>query len=629
VTHHKNMCSLRSAARCIAGVLITIHALLLMDSARRDFVTVDEYGHVPAGLSHWLTGTFHQYQVNPPLPRMLAALLVLCASPQTDFAKDVQAPGSRAEWPSGAVFLELNRDRYFNLIRIARLSTIAWSVLGAWLVFSWSRELFGSVGGLLSLSVWCFGPNVLGHGHLVTPDVPATVSGFAATYAFWRFLWNGSKRGAVVCGVLLGIALLTKFTCLLLIGIWPAMWFATRWSVSSKPAQPQAPEGWVACWVVIVLTSLFVVNLGYGFQRTCRPLASLAFVSRSLGGPPPAGIQVYELGVTGNRFRDSWLGSIRIPLPADYLEGIDVQKREFESALPSYLRGEIRLSGWWYYYLNALCFKVPIGVWLLIVIALIATGASLSTGAEVLDIASVWLPPILILAAVSAQTGFTSHLRYVLPICPFVAVGIGILGYIIQNGHVIASLMVVASLLWAIVSSLAIHPHYISYFNEAAGGPENGSYYLADSNIDWGQDLTYLQQWLREHPEARPLGLAYFNSIDAHVLGISYTLPPQGPNGLFPGDESFRRSLGPQPGYYAVSVNLTRGYTVLPIADGLGGFRRVPPDAYTYFLHFKPIAKAGYSIFIYHVTLEEANRVRSELGLPLLAEDSKLDFVGP
>ncbi len=28
--------------------------------------------------------------------------------------------------------------------------------------------------------------------------------------------------------------------------------------------------------------------------------------------------------------------------------------------------------------------------------------------------------------------------------------------------------------------------HSISYFNELAGGPENGSAHLLDSNIDWG-----------------------------------------------------------------------------------------------------------------------------------------------
>ena len=39
---------------------------------------------------------------------------------------------------------------------------------------------------------------------------------------------------------------------------------------------------------------------------------------------------------------------------------------------------------------------------------------------------------------------------------------------------------------------------------------------------------------------------------------------------------------------------------------------------YRYFLQFEPVAMAGYSIYIYHVTLKEANRVRQELGLAQL-----------
>ena len=35
-------------------------------------------------------------------------------------------------------------------------------------------------------------------------------------------------------------------------------------------------------------------------------------------------------------------------------------------------------------------------------------------------------------------------------------------------------------------------------------------------------------------------------------------------------------------------------------------------------LRSEPVAMAGYSIYIYHITPEEANRVRRELGMPEL-----------
>jgi hypothetical protein len=36
---------------------------------------------------------------------------------------------------------------------------------------------------------------------------------------------------------------------------------------------------------------------------------------------------------------------------------------------------------------------------------------------------------------------------------------------------------------------------------------------------------------------------------------------------------------------------------------------------YRYFLNFEPIATAGYSIYIYHITLEDANRAHRKMGL--------------
>jgi len=43
-------------------------------------------------------------------------------------------------------------------------------------------------------------------------------------------------------------------------------------------------------------------------------------------------------------------------------------------------------------------------------------------------------------------------------------------------------------LLWEAVASGSVHPHYLAYFNELAGGPANGARWLIDSNLDWNQD---------------------------------------------------------------------------------------------------------------------------------------------
>jgi 4-amino-4-deoxy-L-arabinose transferase-like glycosyltransferase len=616
------MFSSSNKVRILVLGLLVVHAFLLLDCVHKDFVTVDEVGHVPSGISHWQTGTFAMYRVNPPLARMIAVLPVLLTEPRMNYRHLSSAPGVRSEWPVGSDFIVDNAERYLLFFQMARLSTIAWSLLGGWLILSWTRRMYGPLGGLISLTLWCFDPNVLAHAHLVTPDIPATVSGFAASYCFWIFLRRPSWSRAFLCGLLLGVALLTKLTCLLFLGIWPLLWIISRWAMTenSRPVLTDLRQG-----LFIVLVSVVTLNACYGFHRTCQPLESFSFVSRSLGGPPVEGGQTHEVGTWGNKFRGSWLGRILIPFPADYVCGIDVQRRDFEKGLRSYMRGEIHYRGWWYYYLYALGVKVPLGIGILVLWSILATVRALRTRSRFFDCVTIWLPAIIFLVVVSSQTGFSHHMRYVIPIFPFALVSVGRLGIVAWRGSLVSRIPIAALIAWVIVGTLNIHPHHLSYFNEVAGGPDEGHYHLVDSNIDWGQDLLNLQEWLQNHPEAQPLGLAYFGLIDPRILDIDYSLPPEGPNGLFLDDASYSRRLGPQPGYYAVSVNFVRGYT-FTVADGRGSFRRLPSSAYTYFLRFKPIAKAGYSIFIYHIDLDEANRVRRELGLPLLPASSTPPF---
>ncbi len=153
---------------------------------RCHFATRNEVAHVPAGLAVWKTGTFTLYRVNPPLPRMLVVLSVLAAQPQTDFDDLSDAPELRQKWNAARRFADANALNYMDLIRLARLAGVAWSLLGGWFVYRWTGELYGKRAGLVALALWCFGPNIIAHAQLVTADMPATVSGLAATYVFWR-----------------------------------------------------------------------------------------------------------------------------------------------------------------------------------------------------------------------------------------------------------------------------------------------------------------------------------------------------------------------------------------------------------------------------------------------------------
>jgi hypothetical protein len=640
--------------RTICAIVLATHALLLAWMAKSDSPTWDELGHLPAGLSHWEFGSFELFPVNPPLVRMVAALPVLATDAEPYWTTFYVAPGKRPEFGLGLGFIAVNKENWFDYFALARWACIPFSLLGAWLCFRWARELYGVPPGCLALALWCFCPNALGHGHLITADVGAAALGVAAGYTFWRWLKHPGWKSALIAGGVLGFCQLTKSTWIILFALWPLLHLVYHWRRTKHWRQLAA----------ILLLALYVLNLGYGFEGTFTSLGEFDFITKEFAGTSD--------GKPGNRFRGSTLSEVPLPLPKNYILGIDYQKRHFEMKLPSYLAGEWKRGGWWYYYLYALAIKVPLGTWLL---ALLAVGVTVwdwrrKKGSAVLEcedssslsfskkrvrtadykratqahgepkrqqvaaLQSPWrdefvllAPAIAILVFVSSQTGFNHHLRYVLPAFPFAFIWISKVGRIFEtandapqqttdNGQRTKQWrvrtirgVVAGALAWSIVSSLSAYPHSLSYFNELVGGPKNGHWHLANSNTDWGQDLLYLKRWYDEHPQARPLGVGYDNIIDPRVAGIENAPIPRAEPKAEPicedcGEPAKKPTLGPRPGWFAISVNRIQGRA----------------KEYRYFLEFEPVDWIGYTMPVYHITLDEANRVRRKLGLPTLSE---------
>ncbi len=196
-----------AAAVAVVG-LLAFHYVLAAHSLRLENPTVDEVVHMPAGITYWQKGTFRLYHHNPPLVKLVAALPVVWANPITEPL--YQSESWRSLDPSQATFASLfafcNADRYFELFELARLLMPLFSIVGGLAVFAWSRRLYGTLGGLLSLCLWVFCPNILAHARLITSDLGAAAFGVTATYLFWRFLKEPSWRWAIASGVGLGLA---------------------------------------------------------------------------------------------------------------------------------------------------------------------------------------------------------------------------------------------------------------------------------------------------------------------------------------------------------------------------------------------------------------------------------------
>jgi hypothetical protein len=595
-----------------ACLLLATQAGLLAWSAYIHSPTPDEIAYMPAGISHWQFGRFELYRANPPLVRMVAVLPVLAAGYKTDWTQFDGTPGQRTEFYVGKDFLTANGFRSFWLFTIARWACIPFVLLGGVVCWRWADELYGPTSGLAALSLWCFCPNVLGNGALITPDAATSSLGIGVSYVFWK--WLKSPNWTVVwrAGLVLGFAELAKTNWLILFPLFPAIWLVWRFFPSSGERARLGERGtWhqLAQLMTVFALAVLVINLGYGFDGTFKQLGQFQFTSRILRGNIEHPDHDNSQAVLENRFRNTPLASLPMPLPEQYVIGIDVQKHAVERGRMAYLFGVWKFHGWWYYYLAAAMVKVPVGIWVLLAMTIAVRLARVgwtsrrptmvgvspaSVTATFRDELVLLLPAIATLVFISSQTGINRHFRYALPIFPFLYVWLSSLVLLVPSPLMeerssvkaifrrrnLPAALATLAFLSAITHSLWVYPHSLSYFNEVAGGPRGGPRFLLDSNTDWGQDLLLIKKWIDEHPDATPLYVAWSDhSVARDAAGIAAPPPPH----------------LTAPGWHIVSVNA----------------QHTPHGRLDDYRHHSPIAFIGGSTVVFKVSARP-NELQSE-----------------
>ncbi|MEZ6132694.1 MAG: glycosyltransferase family 39 protein [Planctomycetaceae bacterium] len=513
--------------RLIVAAIVGIHVALCMWGAYVHSPTVDEPAYLASGLSHWQLGRFDLCKVSPPLVRLVAAIPVMLAQPGYDWKDYKVGPGVRSEHAVGRSFLVANGERSFWLFTIGRWGCIPFSLIGAFVCYRWAFEFFGVASGYAALVLWCFSPNILAHAQLLTPDIGVTALCIAACYTFWRWSETPTWGRSLIWGATLGVALLAKTNAIVLFSAFPAICLITC-IIGTQRREMQI----VFQMLVGITTAIYVLNLGYGFEGTCQLLGDYKFVSTTFAGTD---------GV--NRFEDSLFRSVPVPVPAAFLEGIDLQRRDFENtggSRKTYFRGNWYDHGWWWYYFYAVAVKIPVGTLLLCAVSPFLLRKHIKGRAVLLFVA---FPGILLFGLPCSQTGFGHSLRYILPAAPFAFLFAA--GMLSQSNRtrLILSMLVMATV---VASSLRNYPHTLSYFNELAGGPQNGHFHLLDGNVDWGQDLLFIQEWLAKNREKQPVYVAYWGFLPVKDLGLDYASPAHGNENL-------------PPGTYLISVNFLRG----------------------------------------------------------------------
>ena len=478
--------------RVAVPALCALFALAGFFSLRGDSATFDETAHIAAGVAYAERGDFRLNPEHPPLVKYLSgASLVLrdrgglaYASPAWDGADP---------WTLGR---ELLRQRPAERLVPARLPVLALGVALLLAIYGFTREMHGSGPALLSLALAATCPTLLAHARLVTTDLAAALGATLTLWAAWRWLRAPSWKRLLLLGVALGIALVSKYSCVLLV---PALAGLVLLAAAMKRiAWRHAVTGLVAAGAVAFL----LVWAGYGFRYAASPGRPLAweFLERQDGGLP-AGVALA---------RDRHLA------PEAYLFGIAYARAESKERV-AFLDGEESVEGWWRYFPEAFALKTPLAFVALLAWA-VAEGLKRTRGCS-FDGWFVALP-VLGFAAVSIASRFNIGHRHLTPLYPFLCLAIAPLAahLAVRGVKRVAVAVLVAS---CFVSFALATPGYLSYFNVLGGGKSGAAHHLVDSNLDWGQDLGRLKTWMDRHAVSE-IDLAYFGTADPAAYGIAF-----------------------------------------------------------------------------------------------------------
>jgi Dolichyl-phosphate-mannose-protein mannosyltransferase len=518
--------------------------------------TYDEAMHLAAGYSYLAKRDFRLEPQNPPLIKEFLAL-PLFLQRSFPFNPDAQ------HWRNGDGY-SIGQDLLYRSTlpadRILFLSRIPNLFLGGILIALigwWAYRVWGIHAGILAMALAALEPNLIVHSSLITTDLGATLLIFLTVYILWEYL-NAPKWWLLAAtGISTGMTLASKFSAILLIPM-----------------------------------IVSIIGLSFVLESEARFLPHL----QRYGRPRQKFLEVFILFLLTLFF-----ASLVIPL-AYLFQGIQpwlLGLRQFlalaEEGQLAFFLGEYSYQGWWSYFMIAFLIKTPVGTLILIASSLIFWRAGSALGRRE---AIFLLTPVVLVFVALSQARVNIGLRHILPVYPFLLVLASRLATVRFRRGWLAQFLIGVAVLSTAISSFRIAPHQLAYFNEFVGGPEQGYRYLSDSNLDWGQDLKGVKAYMDK--ENLPIiYLSYFGTAPPAYYGIRYQYVPGAWPLEWPPPTDKVPETAPRK-ILAVSV-----YNLQDVSNPYNPLFR-------WLWTRLPLAKIGYSIFVYDLADDREGLVKLE-----------------
>lgn len=523
----------------MAAALAAVQGGLLAATAWDKSDVGDEPTYLAAAALQWAHLDLDFNREAPALPKWGFALGLRAVDPSVP-----QTP-ARRDWAATHVLWSRPTEEMRRNLFAARAATVAVTVLAGLCLWR-AASRFGAGPALVTHALWCVSPSILANGSLATLDGWVAALLCLVILATVRFCEAPGAGRAALCGAAVGLAAACKVTAL---GVVPVV-LAVGGVAWRDRARTDAGRGRaLACVAAFAAAGVLALWTVYAF---------------SVGAVTTASGLRWPLA----------------PFP-QWWQGLLQQWDVAGAGHSTYLFGEVRSTGWWWFYLAALAFKTTLGAQALALLRVAAWVRRPPPRAEWrVDAAILAYPALLFLLLSSGRT--QTGIRYLLPAFPFAMLwtGRGLLDAVRAFGGA-GRVLVAVAMAAAAAESVAVHPHYLMFFNRWAGGPVGGPRYLILGD-DWGQDQRRLGEW----QAANGIPTIYYAEYSGmpRRWGINYKPAP----------------CEPKVGVFALqAVEVHRP-------------RRTDPGCLDWLTVEPPDERIGYSIYVYVVDRERVRRLREE-----------------
>ncbi len=522
------------AGRLVVVALLTVFAFLAITSVGEKCTTYDEIAHLTGGYSYWLHNDYRLYPENGNLPQRWATLPLLLG--------DYRFPSlNQPDWLRSQVF-DLGHEFFYELgndpdemLWRSRMMIVLLGIALGWLIYEWSRRLFGREGGLVSLGIYAFSPTMLANSRLATSDIAVALMFTASLASLWMTLHHISVRRMLISGLVMGLLAVAKFSAVL-IGPIAFIMVAVRLKGGRPLMITYRSRTWMirswgrqfsilaATLLVHVAMVVLVIWSFYGFRFS-------TYVHSQ-----PGRDNTTEFGETiDSLVADSpYESAIKLMrdyhvLPETYVYALAFVLRDERATIQiSFLNGRHSYRGWWQFFPYCMLVKTPLAVFVVLALAAVAAAArgfSQWRGGRYTSPA-VWrrmrgvyrATPLWVFLFVywtlALQQNINLGERHILPTYPMMYILAGAAARWLRAKHRVIGAVLLIALCELALEAFAIWPHYLAHFNQLVGGPRHGYRHLVDCSLDWGQDLPGLKRWLDQQglsdQNTTPVYLWYF-----------------------------------------------------------------------------------------------------------------------